>query len=88
MISCENCAQLVNFAKLLLDWVMILVQLMLWLLIDVVVDESLLGYAYSWIEDENLNGCWCFGENDELVQLSSVFKFDCVFVSLFSHIDL
>ncbi|RHN61325.1 hypothetical protein MtrunA17_Chr4g0035401 [Medicago truncatula] len=41
---------------------MILVQLMLLMLIDVVVDESLLGYTYSWIDDENLNCCWCFGE--------------------------
>lgn len=60
MISCENGAQLVNFAKLLLIWDLILAQLMLWLLIDVVVDESLLGYAYSWIDYENLNCCWCF----------------------------
>lgn len=47
---------------------MILVQLMLLMLIDVVVDESLLGYTCSWIDDENLNCCWCFGEICELMK--------------------
>jgi len=49
-----------NYAMLLLIYDVIHVQLILLMLWNVVVDESWLGYAYSWIGDEMLWDCCCF----------------------------